>query len=102
MRIVSLSIALATVIGLVGPAQAYTVLGSVQCPDIVLEHENEDYRAMNRWWVLGYFSARNYVDDADVGSGVGDEELYNRAYQFCQKNPDRDWDDATRSVYDSL
>lgn len=102
MRLVSLSIALATVIGLAGTAQAYTVLGLVTCPQILEEHSNENYRAMNRWWILGYFSARNYENDADVGTGVGDEALYTMAYQYCQKNADRDWDDATRSVYESL
>ena len=87
---------------LASPANAYTVKGSVSCPDIVTEHQNESYRAMNRWWLLGYFTARNYVDNVDVGYQVDEEDVYALAYQFCQNNPGNDWDDAAINTYDSM
>ncbi len=80
-------------------APAYTVKGSIECPDIVREDSDELFRALNKWWLLGYFTARNYSTDAAVGKGVLDDNLYLIALDFCRKNPRRDWDDAAIYVY---
>jgi hypothetical protein len=99
-RILLASIAVAA-LGL--PAHAeYTVKGSVECPDILKEDSNEHYREYNKWWLLGYFTARNYVSDSNVGKGVDNEQIYNMALDYCRGNPSSDWDDAAIYVYDQL
>lgn len=84
------------------PAAAYTVKSSVECPDIVREDENENYRAMNRWWLMGYFTGRNFADDAEVGKAIEDENIYQMALDYCRNNPQNDWDDAAIHIYDRL
>ncbi len=84
------------------PADAYTVKGSVECPDIVRENNNENFREMNKWWMLGYFTARNFATDASVGKDIDDDNIYNMALGFCEQNNDKDWDDAAIHVYDLL
>ena len=85
------------------PAAAdYTVKGSVECPDIVKEDANEHYREYNKWWLLGYFTARNYVSDTDTGKGIDNDSIYSMALSYCQSNPGNDWDDAAIHVYDLL
>ncbi len=95
-----LSVAIVAAVTTASPASAYTVKGAVPCKSILEEHKNENYRAMNRWWLLGYFTARNYVDDANVGQGVDEMDVYNAAYIFCQENTNLDWDDAAIFIYD--
>lgn len=91
----------------------YTVKGSVECPDIIKEDANENYREFNKWWLLGYFSARNYMADqrnsnhatnlsSTVGKGVDNDQIYSMALNFCTKNPTSDWDDAAIHIYDLL
>ena len=90
------------------PAMAeYTVKGSVECPDIVKEDANENYREYNKWWLLGYFTARNFMVDKETGSGqagkgVENDNIYAMALDFCRSNPASDWDDAAIHVYDLL
>ncbi|MFK7944966.1 MAG: hypothetical protein AB8B85_18935 [Paracoccaceae bacterium] len=90
------------------PAHAeYTVKGSVNCPDVVNEDSNEHYREYNRWWLLGYLSARNYAVDllgADglVGKNVEADEIYAMGLSFCEANADKTWDDAAIHVYELL
>ncbi len=103
------TIALAAVLAAVAlPASAeYTVKGSVECPDIVKEDANENYREYNKWWLLGYLTARNYAadligPDANVAKGIESDELYARALAFCRENPDSDWDDAAVDLFDRL
>lgn len=99
MRGLLVSIALLSSVAVAAPVQAYTIKGSVSCPDILEEHKNEDFRAMNRWWLLGYITARNYHESADVSAGVGEHDIYNVAYTFCSKNLDSDWDYAAQHTY---
>lgn len=91
----------------------YTVKGSVQCPDVVTEDANENYREFNKWWLLGYFSARNYVSDimnsengtqlnSEVGKGIESDNIYAMALEFCKANSEKDWDDAAIHVYNLL
>ena len=85
----------------------YTVKGSVDCEAIIKEDANENYREFNKWWLLGYFSARNYVadiagDKGSVGKGIDDDNLYSMALDYCKANRNGDWDDASRHVYDLL
>ncbi len=63
-------------------AGAYTIKGSVECPDIVREDSNENYRLANEWWLLGYITARNYEDDADVGLNIEDDKIYELGLVF--------------------
>ena len=101
MRILMLAAIAAVTIS--GPVAAeYTVKGSVECPDIVREDANENYRQMNMWWLLGYFSARNYVADQTVGKGIDNDNIYQMALGYCQSNPGNDWDDAAIHTYDLL
>ncbi|RDE10560.1 hypothetical protein [Pelagibacterium lacus] len=85
-----------------GQANAYLVKGNVTCPEIMEEHNNETYRAMNRWWLLGYITGRNYELDLETGLDVGEDALYKTAYQFCADNPDLTWDDAAYFLYDQM
>ena len=91
-----------------GSVQAeYTVKGIVACPDIVKEDGNEHYREYNRWWLLGYITARNYSavlsgGNGDVANEIEPDNLYQMALSFCQSNPGNDWDDAAIHVYDLL
>lgn len=101
-KIAIAGLAVALGLGMV-PAQAeYTVKGSVECPDIVKENENENYREFNKWWLLGYFTARNYVADQEVGKGIENDSIYAMALDFCKGNAGSDWDDAAIHVYDLL
>ena len=84
------------------PAAAYTVKSAVECPDIVREDSEENFREMNKWWLMGYFTARNYMIDAEVGSDIEDESIYQMALDYCRSNPSSDWDDAAIHVYDLL
>ena len=102
MRFGQLGAAALIALAAVAPASAYTVKSSVECTDIVREDANEDYRAMNRWWLMGYFTGRNYAADAEVGREIEDENIYQMALDFCRGNPGNDWDDAAVQVYDRL
>ncbi len=84
------------------PAWGYTVKSSVQCPDIVREDSDDAYREMNKWWLMGYLTGRNYAVDGEAGRGVDDEEIYLMALEYCRANEDDDWDDAGIHVYDRL
>ena len=77
------TIALAAILAAVAlPASAeYTVKGSVECPDIVKEDGNEHYREYNKWWLLGYFTARNYAANQEVGQ-LGEVEIAGRETDF--------------------
>ena len=85
------------------PAMAdYTVKGSFDCEAAMREDENEHYREYNKWWLLGYFTARNYELQKSVGNGIDDDNIYQMALSFCQSNPGNDWDDAAIHIYDLL
>lgn len=84
------------------PAAAYTVKSSVECPDIVREDADVNFREMNKWWLMGYFTARNYDADSEVGRDIEDENIYQMALEFCRNNAANDWDDAAIHVYDLL
>ena len=88
--------------GVLPAAADYTVKGSVECPDIVKEDANEHYREYNKWWLLGYFTARNYSASAAVGKGIDNDNIYSMALEFCRSNQDNDWDDAAIHVYELL
>lgn len=98
------TIALAAILAAVAlPASAeYTVKGSVECPDIITEDGNENYREFNKWWLLGYFTGRNYAADAEVGKGVDADQIYSMALNYCKSNATSDWDDAAIHIYDLL
>lgn len=90
------------------PASAeYTVKGSVDCLDIIKEDANEHYREYNKWWLLGYISARNYAiellgADGVAGTDVENDEIYALALSYCEANKEKNWDDAAIHVYDIL
>jgi len=52
--------------------------------------------------LLGYFTARNYVADQEVGKGIENDSIYAMALDFCKGNAGSDWDDAAIHVYDLL
>lgn len=81
-------------------ANAYTIKGSVDCPDIIREDGIPEYREMNLWWLLGYFTARNYHEDLDTGYQVDNELIYSTALNYCKANKGNDWDDAAIYTYD--
>lgn len=85
------------------PAHAqYTVKGSVECPDILKEDKHDQYREYNKWWLLGYFTARNYSDQLNIGHNIEDDSIYEMALTFCRNNAGGDWDDAAIYVYELL
>jgi hypothetical protein len=84
------------------PASAYTVKSTVECPDIIREDSDGTYREMNKWWLMGYFTGRNFAADAEAGKAIEDENIYQMALDFCRANPSGDWDDAAIHVYDRL
>lgn len=84
------------------PAQAYTVKGGVTCQGVIEEDARAEYRNMNKWWLLGYISARNFENNADVGANVESDALYGLALGYCKSNPAQDWDDAAQNLYKSL
>ncbi|MEO0751310.1 MAG: hypothetical protein AAFY25_05865 [Pseudomonadota bacterium] len=83
-------------------AADYTVKGSFDCEAAVREDENEQFREYNKWWLLGYFTARNYELQQNVGNGIDDGNIYEMALNFCKSNPGNDWDDAAIHIYDLL
>ena len=94
--------ALVLILALASPAAAYTVKGSVECPDVVREDANEDHRNMNMWWMLGYFSGRNYELDATTGKGLDAEDLYGHVLSYCRNHLGNDMDDAAIELYNLL
>ncbi len=90
---------LVLILAMASPAAAYTVKGSVECPDVIREDNNENHRKMNVWWILGYFSGRNYENDASVGKGVDGEDLYAHVLSYCRTHPEDDMDDASIDLY---
>ena len=84
------------------PAAAYTVKSSVECSDVVREDANQSYREMNKWWLMGYFTGRNFAADGEAGKAVEDDDIYQLALEYCRSNPGGDWDDAAIHVYDRL
>ncbi|MFQ5565032.1 MAG: HdeA/HdeB family chaperone [Paracoccaceae bacterium] len=93
---------LALILAMASPAAAYTVKGSVECPDVVKEDANENYRKMNMWWILGYFTGRNYEQDVSVGKGIDAEDLYAHVLSYCKAHPGNDMDDASIDLYNLL
>ena len=93
---------LALIAAMASPAAAYTVKGSVECPDVVKEDATEKFRLANMWWVLGYFSGRNYELDANTGTNVESEDMYAHVLSFCRNNPGKDMDDASIDLYNLL
>ena len=93
---------LVLILAIAQPAAAYTVKGSVECPDVVREDANEKFRQMNMWWVLGYISGRNYERDASTAKGVDSKQLYAHVLAYCRSHPGRDMDDASKDLYDLL
>lgn len=83
-------------------ASAYTVKGSIECPDVIKEDSNKNFRDMNKWWLLGYFTARNFNTDASVGKDVDEDQIYRMALNFCESNGGKDWDDAAIHIYNLL
>ncbi|MEO0372974.1 MAG: hypothetical protein AAF231_16070 [Pseudomonadota bacterium] len=101
MKTTMLAVVLSGVCAL--PAMAeYTVRGSFDCQVAVQEDSNEHFREYNKWWLLGYFTARNYEQQQSAGEGIDDDNLYQMALSFCQSNPGNDWDDAAIHIYDLL
>jgi hypothetical protein len=84
------------------PVAAYTVKSSVECTDIIREDANDNYRDMNKWWLMGYFTGRNYSADSETGKAIEDENIYQMALDYCRSNQESDWDDAAIHVYDRL
>ena len=101
---------LVLILAMASPAAAYadyTVKGSVECPNVVKEDANEHFREYNKWWILGYFSGRNYErdrhqPDSTVGKDFDSDDLYARVLHFCRDNPRKDMDDASLDLYDLL
>lgn len=87
---------------LAAPAAAYTVKANIECPDVLKEDSNPTFSAQNHWWVLGYITARNYVDDAEAGKGVDNDVIYQMLIDYCTNNPNDDIDDASIYIYESL
>jgi len=90
------------ILAIASPAAAYTVKGSVECPDVVKEDATENFRKMNMWWVLGYISGRNYENDTSVSKGIDGEDLYAHVLSYCRTHPGNDMDDASIDLYDAL
>ena len=86
----------------------YLVMGRVSCETIATEDANETYREFNKWWLLGYFTARNFAADANgdlktsVGKDITEDALYAMGLDFCRRFPDQHWHDAALHVYDLL
>ena len=93
---------LVLILAMASPAAAYTVKGSVECPDVVREDATEDFRKMNMWWILGYFSGRNYENAASVGKGIDGDDLYAHVLAYCRSHPGKDMDDASIDLYELL
>ena len=94
--------ALTLILAMASPAAAYTVKGSVECPDVIREDANEDHRNMNMWWLLGYISARNYESDADTAEGMDADDLYGHVLTYCRSHLGNDMDDGAIELYDLL
>ena len=87
-------------LAMASPAAAYTVKGNVQCRDVVLEDANERFREAIKWWVLGYFSGRNYERDADTGKDMDGEALYAHVLNYCREHLGNDVVNASKDLYD--
>lgn len=93
-----------TFISLAGLAHGaeYTIKGSVSCTDILSEDSDKTFREMNKWWLMGYVTARNFAAQQNIAQDVADEELYQLGLEFCRQNRALDWDDAAQDVYQRL
>lgn len=104
-----MSVLAAAIVVVAQPVHAdYLVKGQVKCEDIISEDENETYREFNKWWLLGYISARNYANElagqlnTEVGKEIEDASLYAMALDYCKSNPESFWHDSALHVYDLL
>ena len=102
MKMLKFAAAALIVLASVSPGLAYTVLGHVECPGIVEEDANEHFREYNKWWLMGYFTARNYETESEVGRGADHDKLYAQALDYCRNNPKDDWDDAAIFLYEQM
>lgn len=96
----TLTVAMLLTMSALPVAADYTVKGSFSCEAAMQEDSNEHYREYNKWWLLGYFTVRNYELQQNVGHGIDDDNIYQMALTFCQSNPGNDWDDAAIQIYD--
>lgn len=105
-RIVVLTIAalgFASILGFSATdVHAYTVKGSVECDEFIQEDKNESFRLANKFWILGYITARNYPNDQQTGKDVDSDIIYGMALAYCQNNLSSDIDDAAIRVYNIL
>lgn len=92
----------ASLLAWTGTAHAYLVKGNVECQDVVKEDENESYRLANKFWLLGYLTARNFENQAEKGKNIEIDDLYEVALTYCKNNPAMDIDDAGIFLYDRL
>ena len=102
MKVAGILTAMALAALTAAPAAAYTAISAVECPDILREDADPTYREMNKWWLMGYITGRNYAADGVVGRGVDNGSIYNMALEYCRENPGSDWDDAAVYIYDAL
>lgn len=84
------------------PARAYLALGVTDCATVIEEDANEHYALANLLWVLGYLTARNFVDGADSGALYDDDEIYEMLLDFCADNPQADLDAAGEYLFEAL
>ncbi len=87
-------------LAMASPAAAYTVKGSVECRAVALGDANERFREAIKWWVLGYFSGRNYERAADTGKNMDGEALYAHVLNYCREHPSHDISNASKDLYD--
>jgi len=93
---------IALIVAISSPAAAYIIKGNVQCSDIVEEDAHEYYREYNKWWLMGYVTARNYAASQNVGITLESDVIYTMALDYCKTHPSNSWNDAAIDIYDIL
>jgi hypothetical protein len=82
----------------------YRAQGFYSCGKVLnWSKENDEIAEMLiSQWFLGYYTARNYVDQFMTDNPPDDVSVYYAILKYCRENPLKDTDDASIKLYQQL
>ena len=82
----------------------YRAQGFYSCGKVLnFERENNEIaELLISQWFLGYYTARNYIDQYNTENPPDDESIYFAILKYCRDNPLKDTDDASIELYMQL
>ena len=82
----------------------YRAQGFYSCGKVLnwAKEEDEVAEMLISQWFLGYYTARNYVDQYVTDNAPDDISVYYAILKYCRDNPLKDTDDASIELYKQL